>query len=412
MAGPPSSARKARMREGSLLASVRGTVSPARCASRSCTSLRSARVRPSSGLTQNAPGATRRHSPPTKSSHSRCAIGRSPGCIHSGSDGATERRYQTTSNASPASSSSGPLALQCASRPSSSTDADCSVGKSPPLQITTSCPRSRRTSATSRACTSSGKVAMRRRTESPRSGRGSASLELYPHLAQHGSDGGEERGHVGDEEAPDVADAEAIGLGDLAGVDQEAARREAAVEVGEVEPRVPRVEERADDRARVLARDEGAEAEGLHPAAECLVIGAVARAAGRDATLELELDQRLAQREQRVRRRREAELAVLLEAAPLRVEVERERPRPALEPLQRAPPRDHEGEARDALEALVRRGREVVHARGLELDRERPEGAHRVDEERAAGGAHGLADRAQRIEHARGGLDVDQDRKS
>src|SRR5262249_30544526 len=118
------------------------------------------------------------------------------------------------------------------------------------------------------------------------------ALELHAHLAQHAGQRREEGVHVGREEVADVAEAEAVGLRELARIDEEAARGEAPVEVLEVEARVAWVEVRADDRARVLARDVGAEAERLHAVAQALVVHAVARTARNHAALELELEQR------------------------------------------------------------------------------------------------------------------------
>ena len=80
--------------------------------------------------------------------------------------------------------------------------------------------------------------------------------------------------------------------------------------------------ERRDDVALSLPGKVRAEAHRLHAVEEGALVGGVARGTAGDAAFSVELGERLLEGEDGVRRGREAELAVVLEAAPLGVEVE------------------------------------------------------------------------------------------
>src|SRR3990167_6443142 len=119
-----------------------------------------------------------------------------------------------------------------------------------------------------------------------------------------------------------------------------------------------------------------------HAGEQCRVVRAVAVAARGDAALGVQLAQRLVEGEQRVRRRREAELAVLLEATPLTEQVQAQAAPAALRRQQRLAAGDDAREPRYALDALVRRRHQVVDLARLHVDRQRAEAAHRIDDVR------------------------------
>ena len=209
------------------------------------------------------------------------------------------------------------------------------------------------------------------------SGRGDAHFrEDFPDASQEPLD-------VLGEDAADGADAEAIGLAELAGVDDQAALTQQAVERLEVECRVVGVVERGDDVALALRWEVLTEADLTHAGDERPVVCGVTLGATGDAAFVRELPEGLVEREDDVCRRREAELAVALDAAQLGEKVQGDRPRPSYARLQRCPASDDESQSRHALEALVGGRSEVVHARGLEVKRDRRERTHRVDEVRA-----------------------------
>ena len=84
------------------------------------------------------------------------------------------------------------------------------------------------------------------------------------------------------------------------------------------------------------------------------MVGRISRSPPGNATLGVELAQGLLEGEDGVRRWGEAELAVVLEAAPLGVEVEAQAAGAAFASEKGIPSCDDEGEAGHALDALVR----------------------------------------------------------
>ena len=114
----------------------------------------------------------------------------------------------------------------------------------------------------------------------------------------------------------DGADAEAVGAADLAGVDDRAAIRQAAIEGGEVEAGL------AGSRNEVMIGESsartgrcGSRAGSCRRASAADWPGSVA--AARPGRLPIQLDERLMQSEQRMHRRRKAELTIAIEAGQL-----------------------------------------------------------------------------------------------
>src|SRR5262249_22881783 len=153
-------------------------------------------------------------------------------------------------------------------------------------------------------------------------------------------------------------DSERVDGRELARIDHDVPLVQPAIELVEQKRRILRTVKRGDDVALVLGRDDLRESHRAHAGQEPLAVGAVASRAARDAALLIQLVERAVEREQDVRRRREAELTVAFEPTPLRREVERDAASGAA--LEERPPRDHERAARYSLEALVGRGRERI----------------------------------------------------
>src|SRR6516225_4988443 len=103
-------------------------------------------------------------------------------------------------------------------------------------------------------------------------------------------------------------------------------------------------------------------------------------------------------------RRGEAVLPRLLEIRPLIVKIEDEGRRLALGAGQGLAPTDDEAEARHTLDAFVRGGRDRIDMYARQIERERAEGAHGVEEEALAMRGGERADLFDRIEDARGRL--------
>src|SRR5690606_37843935 len=139
------------------------------------------------------------------------------------------------------------------------------------------------------------------------------------------------------------------------------------------------------------------------------VVAAVAFEARGRSALRPELVEGTREGEQRVGGRRVAELPVPVVAPELAAAVEAEGAAPALGGLEIRAPREDEGEAGNALDALVRRRDEVVDARADGIDRDRAEAAHGVHDEDAAVVADDFAERLDGIEDAGGRLAVDDD---
>lgn len=93
--------------------------------------------------------------------------------------------------------------------------------------------------------------------------------------------------------------------------------------------------------------------------------------------------------------------AVLFEGRPLVVEVERKRAGIALRGFEDALFHDHEGKARDALNALVGRGNDDVEIEPRNVDVDGAEGAHRVDDHRATRRLHDAGDRRDVVQKTR-----------
>ena len=96
------------------------------------------------------------------------------------------------------------------------------------------------------------------------------------------------------------------------------------------------------------------ETEPAHSRSQCLVISAVAGGASRDATFFTKFFQRSSKGEERVCRRREAELAIPFKTFPLCEQIETNAARTAFGRFQRLASHQHEGEARNTFETFVR----------------------------------------------------------
>jgi len=147
-------------------------------------------------------------------------------------------------------------------------------------------------------------------------------------------------------DAADRSDPEAVGLVQLAGIDDKAARTETMIELFKFEVRIIRITKRGNDVALALCGQVLGETEPAHSRSQCLVISAVAGGASRDATFFTEFFQRSSKGEERVRGRREAELAITFKTFPLREQIETEAARTAFGRFERFASQQHEGEGR------------------------------------------------------------------
>ncbi len=106
-------------------------------------------------------------------------------------------------------------------------------------------------------------------------------------------------------------------------------------------------------------------------------------------------------------RRGVTELAVFLEASELTEQVQTQAPGETFRGQQRRAAGDHERKARHAFDAFVRGGNQVIDARAADVDRDRAEAAHGIDNVGTAMLADDPADLVNRVEDAGGGLAVD-----
>src|SRR5262249_30064449 len=130
-------------------------------------------------------------------------------------------------------------------------------------------------------------------------------------------DGGDEPVEILRLECADTADAEAWRPGQLAGIDDETARRQRGVEVVEAEAGMLWRHEGDDDRRLDALVEKGTETESRHPVRQGPEILAVALQPRGRPPGAVEKAQRLNQRGDNLHRRREPPLPVRLEAAPL-----------------------------------------------------------------------------------------------
>ena len=122
-----------------------------------------------------------------------------------------------------------------------------------------------------------------------------------------------------------------------------------------------------------------------------------------------ELVERGIERDDDVRRRREAPLRRLLHVRPLVVQVERERRASCLRMRSSTlASHEHEAHAGRAFDALARRRDQRVERRRARVDRQRAERAHRVDDQAPAVARDDGRDLGQRIQDAGRRLAVDE----
>src|SRR5262245_30913153 len=113
-----------------------------------------------------------------------------------------------------------------------------------------------------------------------------------------------------------------------------------------------RITERSNDIAAQFGAEERLKSESLHAGHQRFRVGAIAPRSPGDAALFAQLGERAMKRQKRVRRRSEAELAVVLETAPLRRQIQAQAARVSRGGLDQRTPRDREREARHALDAF------------------------------------------------------------
>src|SRR5262245_9333589 len=208
-------------------------------------------------------------------------------------------------------------------------------------------------------------------------------------------------------EAADAPDPEAVGDRQLAGIDHVAPLAQAVVEGVEAEVRVGWHPERHDDRRLQRVRQEGLEAHGAHASDQHAAVALIAAAAASHAAFGGVLLDRLVEGHQHVCRRREPPLARLLHRHPLVVEVEAQRGRVAGGGLEHGPADDREAHAGHPFQALVGRGHQRIDGEAPDVDRQRAERAHRVQQEPAAKPDGDRRDLLDRVEDPRGRLAVD-----
>ncbi len=211
-----------------------------------------------------------------------------------------------------------------------------------------------------------------------------------------------------DADRADAADPERLDLGQLAGIEDEAAPLGCLVEGLEIVAAVARRMERHDDRRLQLGLQERHEAERRHAVDQRLAVLGVARQPRRLAALLDELVDRRAERRDHMGRRREAPLAGPLHVDVLVVQVHRERLRLAGAAVEHGLADQHEAHARHAFEALAAGRDQRIEADLARIDLERAERAHRVDDQALVVARADMADLLQRIQHAGAGLAVDQ----
>src|SRR4029434_2529213 len=172
-------------------------------------------------------------------------------------------------------------------------------------------------------------------------------------LAKHFADRGDKVAHVCRVDADDRSDPKAVGLAQLSGIDDEAARTETLIEIFKSEVRIIRVTKGGDDVALALCGQVIDETKPAHSRPQCLVISAVARGANGDAAFFAQFFERSGEGEERMRGRREAELAIPFKTFPLCEQVKTDASGTAFGRYERFASRQHDGEAGRAFETFV-----------------------------------------------------------
>ena len=173
----------------------------------------------------------------------------------------------------------------------------------------------------------------------------------------------------------DVTDAKAICLRHFAGVDNETLVVKAIIKVVEIKI-IRGVKERCDDVALQILRHVFSEAHRPHARHAGVVIGSIPRGPGGNAAFVGQLAQGLGEGEQGVGGRREAKLAITLQAAPLGGEVEADGARHAFGGFEQLAFAQSEAEAGDTLHAFVGARDKAVELAAGEVKFDATEGTH------------------------------------
>jgi hypothetical protein len=165
---------------------------------------------------------------------------------------------------------------------------------------------------------------------------------------------------------------------------------------------------RHDDRRLQVLRQQRLEPKATHALDQDPAVGAIACTAASHASLGRVLLERLIERGEHVRRRREAPLPGALHGGPLLMKIERQGRGVALGGKQRLGAHQGEPDPGHALEALVGRSGDGVERHFPGIERQGAKRAHGVDQQPPACGGGDLGDPFDRVQDARGGLAVDR----
>src|SRR2546429_584827 len=182
-----------------------------------------------------------------------------------------------------------------------------------------------------------------------------SSNHFDPHFLQHAVNGRDESIDVARENTSDGTDAKRVRPADFARINDKALVAEQPVKSVEGERVSVRIVKRGDDGTLDRRIEIRTKAELFHPLHQRLLVPPVTLAAFRDAAFVLQFLHRLLEGEERMRRGRVAELAVLVEPLELIEQVEAETARVTFAGKQRIPTADDERKTGHALDAFIRR---------------------------------------------------------
>src|SRR6185436_888768 len=211
----------------------------------------------------------------------------------------------------------------------------------------------------------------------------SGARHAHTQFLQGQFDGADQRLHVAFGQTADRADAEQVHLADFAWINDKTFVAKAAVEPLENESGIIRVMKGGDDIALVFRRQIRLEAQTAHAGHEHFVVVLIPPTPASHATFLLQFLERLFKRQQDMRRRGEAELPAFLKPFELPKQIQTYRARPSLAGKEQGPATQHNTETGDAFDAFVRTRDQEIDPHLLEINRDRPEAAHGIDDEDA-----------------------------
>src|SRR5208282_871710 len=203
------------------------------------------------------------------------------------------------------------------------------------------------------------------------------------------------------------ADAKRFRFAQFAGIDQKPSAAEPAIKTLERKSRELRITKRRNDIALNFRLQERSKAKAAHALEQNLMIEPIPLRPGRDSPFLFQLVQSLIERQQRMRRRREAELAVSVKPFELGQKIQTQTARLALAPFKHLAAAQHKAKPRHPFQALVRRTDQKVDGGLLEIDRDCAKAAGGINDVHFLVSPDDLANAFDRVEQTGSGFTMD-----